>query len=116
MRTSNASVQFQNGGAWRATCGGCASRSSSRPDRSLFLVECRPILSCTEHVPGSCGGRVIQREEALDAQFLKRDVLWCAEHRDRREPCENAGSAGGVYSSQRTGLNLNPVQCSSGNV
>lgn len=49
----------------RATCRGCASRSSSRPDRPLFLVECRPIVSCTEHVPSSCGGRVIKGEEAL---------------------------------------------------
>jgi hypothetical protein len=36
------------------------------------------ILSSTEHLPGSCGSRVIEWEEALDAQFLKRDVLWCA--------------------------------------
>src|SRR5688572_23537969 len=74
----------------------------SRADRAVqvFLVECRPILSSTERVPSSCGGSVIQWEEALDAQFLKREVLWCDEHRDRREPCENAGSASGVYSSQ----------------
>jgi hypothetical protein len=39
-------------------------------------------------VASRCGGGVIEWEEALDAQFLERDVLWCAEHRDRREEVE----------------------------
>lgn len=38
----------------------------------------------SEKIP-SGGGRIIQWEETLDAQFLKRDVLWSAEYRDRRK-------------------------------
>ena len=44
-----------------------------------------PLLSCTEYVASGRGGSVIQWEEALDAQLLKRNVLRCAEHRDGRE-------------------------------
>jgi len=36
-------------------------------------------------IPSGGGGRIIEWEETLDAQFLERDVLWGAEYRDSRK-------------------------------
>ena len=60
-----------------------ASCSSETEQMKRFYSSGR--LTVPDMWGSSRGGSVIQWEEALDAQLLKRNVLWCAEHRDGRE-------------------------------
>ena len=60
------------------------------PVRTPITVNGNEKSSRMSLEPACCGGsRFVQREEALDAEFLERDVLWRAQHRDCREEVKN---------------------------
>jgi hypothetical protein len=60
---------------------------------SLNVLSSSGAFRSSEKIPGGGGGRIIQWEETLDAQFLERDVLWRAEYRDSRKEVKRVVAA-----------------------